>query len=48
DPSGAFLYAANQSSNTIVPFRVDPASGHLTPTGHTTEVPAPVCVLFAP
>ncbi|HEU5314993.1 MAG TPA: lactonase family protein, partial [Chloroflexota bacterium] len=47
DPSGAFLYAANQSSNTIVPFRVDPASGHLTPTGHTTEVPAPVCVLFA-
>lgn len=48
DPSGTLLLAANQNTNTIVAFRVDAQSGNLTPTGHQTEVPAPVCVLFAP
>ncbi|HRI13061.1 MAG TPA: lactonase family protein [Verrucomicrobiota bacterium] len=48
DPTGIFLWAANQNSNSIVLFRVDPATGRLTPTGKTLEVGSPVCVVFAP
>ena len=44
DPSGAFLLAANQDTNNIVAFRVNQETGLLTPTGHQTQVPAPVCV----
>jgi 6-phosphogluconolactonase len=47
DPTGAFLYAANENGDTVVTFRVDAASGSLTPTGNVTPTPAPVCVLFA-
>ena len=48
DPSGTFLYAANQDSDTIVCFRIDPATGQLEATGQVTPVGAPVCVLFGP
>jgi 6-phosphogluconolactonase len=44
-PSGTLLLAANQDSDTIVSFRID-ERGRLTPTGHVTEVPAPVCLLI--
>jgi 6-phosphogluconolactonase len=44
DPTGTFLLAENQSSGTIVVFRIDPATGALSPTGHSTEIPAPVCI----
>jgi 6-phosphogluconolactonase len=46
DPSGKFLFAANQESSNIVVFRINAATGALTPTGQTVEVPAPVCVTF--
>jgi 6-phosphogluconolactonase len=46
DPSGTFLYAANQNSDTIVQFRIDHQTGQLAPTGDVTEVGAPVCILF--
>lgn len=46
DPTGKFLLAANQESNNIVVFRIDPVTGALSPNGETTEVPAPVCILF--
>ena len=46
DPTGKFLLAANQESNNIVVFRVDSATGALSPTGDTVEVPAPVCIVF--
>ena len=48
DPTGTFLLAANQESNNIVVFRIDPATGSLTPTGQSVEVPAPVCITFLP
>jgi 6-phosphogluconolactonase (cycloisomerase 2 family) len=32
DPTGAFLYAANQNPGTVVPFAIDSATGQLTPT----------------
>ncbi len=47
DPTGTFLYAANQNSDTIVHFRIDHQSGQLIPTGDVTAVGAPVCILFA-
>lgn len=45
-PDGGWLVCANQNSNNLVSFRVDPASGRLTPTGHSVTVPQGVCVLF--
>jgi 6-phosphogluconolactonase len=46
DPAGKYLLVANQYSNNLVVFQIE-ASGVLTPTGIESEVPAPVCVLFA-
>jgi 6-phosphogluconolactonase len=48
DPTGDFLLAENQLSDSIVEFRIDPATGGLTPTGQTLSVPSPVCVVFVP
>ncbi len=47
DPTGAFLLAANQNSNTIVVFRIDPKTGKLTSAGTKVEVGTPVCIQFA-
>ena len=46
DPTGRFVLAANQDSDTIVTFRIDAQSGTILPTGHVTQVPTPVCVKF--
>jgi 6-phosphogluconolactonase len=46
DPSGTFLLAANQDTDAVVTYRIDERSGRLTPTGHVTRVPTPVCVKF--
>jgi 6-phosphogluconolactonase len=46
DPSGTFLIAANQNSDSLVVFRIDAATGRLEPTGHTASAPVPVCVKF--
>jgi len=48
DPTGSCLIAANQESNTLVGFRLDPKTGHLTPTGQKLDIQAPACVVFAP
>jgi 6-phosphogluconolactonase len=48
DPSGTFLLAENQLSDTIVEFRLNRATGELTPTGETLSVPSPVCLVFVP
>jgi 6-phosphogluconolactonase len=47
-PDGAWLVCANRDSDNLVSFRVDRGTGRLTATGHTTRVPKPICVLFAP
>ena len=44
---GTWLVCANQNSNNLVVFKVDPATGRLQATGHTAAVPQGVCVLFA-
>jgi 6-phosphogluconolactonase len=46
DPTGRYLLAANQHSDTIVVLRIDPQTGTLKATGHTADVPTPVCVKF--
>ena len=46
DPTGAFLLAANEDSGNVVVFRIDAATGGLTPTGQVVEVAAPVSVAF--
>ena len=47
DPSGKFLIAANQGSGDLFTFRIDPASGALTPLETRVAVPAPVSFVFA-
>jgi 6-phosphogluconolactonase len=46
DPTGNWLLAANQDSGNIVVFRIDKATGKLTPTGTEVKTPFPVCVKF--
>jgi 6-phosphogluconolactonase len=46
DPTGRFLLAANQDSDTIVTFHIEQQTGKLVPTGHVMQVPTPVCVKF--
>jgi 6-phosphogluconolactonase len=48
DPTGKFLIAANEDSGNLVVFRIDPATGNLTPTGQDEKVSSPVCVTFVP
>ena len=47
DASGAWLLVANQDSNSLVLFRLDPATGALAPTNQMLEISSPVCVSFA-
>lgn len=47
DPSGNWLLAANQHSDTITVFRRDADSGRLTPTALEIDSPTPVALLFA-
>jgi 6-phosphogluconolactonase len=47
DPTGQYLFAENQNSNTIVVFRVG-ADGGLKPTSQILSCVSPVCVRFVP
>jgi 6-phosphogluconolactonase len=46
DPTGAYLIALMQRSNSIIPLRVDQQTGKLSPAGEKLELPAPVCARF--
>jgi len=46
DPSGKWLLAANQDSNTVVIFRINEVSGHLTRTAQSIEVNSPAMLEF--
>jgi 6-phosphogluconolactonase len=48
DPSGTWLYVANQKADTIVQFQIDPSTGELQPTGQTTRSITPVAIVFRP
>lgn len=46
DPEGKILIAGNQNSDSMVSFRINQATGDLTPAGQTFEVGAPVCFRY--
>lgn len=48
DPTGRFMFVANQRSNTVDVLAVDPETGKLAPTEYSYEVPGPTCILFVP
>jgi 6-phosphogluconolactonase len=48
NPTGHYLIAANQDSNTLAVFRVDFQTGALQPVGDPIAAPKPVCVKFLP
>jgi 6-phosphogluconolactonase len=48
DPTGKYLFVENQNSDNIVEFRVDQATGVLTPAGVDLKVSIPMCVVFVP
>ncbi len=47
DPTGKWLLAAGQHSNTVAVFAIDQKTGDLTfQTGAVINVPGPICILF--
>jgi len=46
DPSGKWLLAANQASDSVIVFRIDEKTGRLTPTGDSVTISMPVCLKF--
>lgn len=48
DPAGDLLIVANQHSDDLYSFHIDPQSGQLKSTGNSLNVSAPVCVLMRP
>jgi 6-phosphogluconolactonase len=46
DPSGTFLFAANNTTSEVVTFASDRATGRLTPTGATAPVARPAVIKF--
>lgn len=48
DPTGNFLLAANQSTDNIVVFKRDKATGALQPTGQEIKISMPVCLKMVP
>ena len=45
-PEGDFILASGQRSNQVTSIKVDPTTGKMTPTGHSTPVPKAMCVVF--
>jgi 6-phosphogluconolactonase len=46
DPSGKWLLAAGQHSNTLAVFEINQTTGELTYARQIVNLPAPICVLF--
>jgi 6-phosphogluconolactonase len=48
DPTGNFLLAANQDSDSIFVYKIDKSNGKISRTSQGIEVGNPVCLKFAP
>lgn len=46
DPSGRFLYVANEDSDTVVRFDIAGETGELTLAGEVARTGSPVCIVF--
>jgi 6-phosphogluconolactonase len=47
DPTGSYIFVANQASDDIIPFLIDNRTGRLAPTRQIIRVNSPSCVVFA-
>jgi 6-phosphogluconolactonase len=48
DPTGGYLFAANELTGNVVLFRIDGTKGRLTPTKTELKIDVPVCIVFVP
>lgn len=48
DPTGKLLLAANQLTNNIVLYKIDPDTGKLSPAAKELKADTPVCLVFVP
>ena len=48
DPTGAYLFSANELSGTVTVLHVDRGTGRLTPTSTVLKIDVPVCIKFVP
>ena len=48
DPTGSYLFSANELSGTVTVFHVDGTSGRLTPTSTVLKIDVPACIKFVP
>jgi 6-phosphogluconolactonase len=48
DPSGAYLFSANELTGNVVLFQLDSNTGRLTPTKSELKIDVPVCIKFVP
>ena len=46
DPTGAWFFAANENGGNVTEFKIDRATGHLTPTGVTVPINTPGGIYF--
>ncbi|HEY6183946.1 MAG TPA: lactonase family protein [Terriglobales bacterium] len=48
DPTGSYLFSANELTGNVVLFRVDSNTGRLTKTNTELKIDVPVCIVFVP
>jgi 6-phosphogluconolactonase len=48
DPTGSYLFAANELSGNVALFKIDPNTGRLSPTKTDLKIDVPVCIVFLP
>jgi 6-phosphogluconolactonase len=44
-PDGRLLLCANMAGNRVVVLRIDPQTGHISPTGQEASMPRPSCIM---
>lgn len=48
DPTGAYLFSANELTGNVSLFHIDEKTGRLSPTKTEVKIDVPVCVVFVP
>ena len=48
DPTGGYLFAANELTGNVVLFRIDSTTGRLSATKTELKIDVPVCIVFVP
>jgi 6-phosphogluconolactonase len=48
DPTGSYLFAANELTGNVVLFKIDGSTGRLSPTKTELKIDVPVCIVFLP